>query len=747
MNAGFAYDFSLNMARGIRQDVRTLNTAIQTIAENTARSEESQKKVQDIIKQQNKLFEQQQAITQGIADNISQFKRLAGLATGIYGVAQAITTLTDAGEHLDNMLVRHRIAFGGYTNALMAYKKFQGGIAEGNLFGTAEQFMDSASMLMRKGIHMTDEMTSTLNDWAGASGKSVTEVAQAINSAIEGNTSAFEEFGITEASMRTFQRYTGNTNAMRDAVLDFVKAQKQFENGAKNAPVTWENIAQRMKAMKDRFIEAIIGHTNDPNSLNNMVKRTINDVMTFLNKNAKFFKALATAISATLKWIFKQIANFVMWTVGKAQAAIDTLQKYMSNYKDRIAGFILFLELMKLRVLDFFRAHKDAIMFALKMYGYYRIAKFALAIPISIVKSVLAYIKSIQLLYVTLSSNVAVQNFRKGLVSIATTIWKSVIPAITAFITQTFALNTVLKANPIVRIVMLIVGLVVAIFSLIKGIIWLVRNWKQVLTGFTKLGGQYPAIKMLFDYLMFVPRLMIQAFSELFKLMKTGAMIVYNSFYYVILKIKKWLISVGVAIKDWFIGLGRSVYDWFIAPVVSGVTAAFTWIWDNLMPDWLVDFGGWLYSSLVSVGSKIADFFKGILSYIDPRKWFSSANKEAQKLNEMIAQKVEQEGGKAWKAKPKSSGDSKGTSSGLNMMDAFKDPLAYMNAAKNTPIAADRGLLPSANSVTNDNSMEFQENSIQINLQSEGYSEKDAENLQKELDKELKKMQRQKSLP
>jgi hypothetical protein len=739
MDAGFAYEFTLNMARGLKQDVKGLNTAIQTIAENTAKSEESQRKVQDIIKQQNKLFAQQQSVTNGIAANIAQFKMLAGVAAGILGVTHAIKTLTDAGEHLDNMLTKHRIAFGGYTNALSAYKQFQAGVAEGNLFGTAEEFMDSSSMLMRKGIHMTQEMTQTLNDWASASGQSVTDVAQAINSAIEGNTSAFESFGITDSTMKQFSRFTGNTNAMRDAVLDFVKAQKQFNDGAKNAPVTWKNIAQRMKAMKDRFVEAIIGHANDPNSLNNMVKRTIDEVLDFLNKNAKFFKALATGISATLKWIFKQVGNFVMWIVDGAQKSIDSIQNYMNNYKDRIAGFILFLELMKLRVIDFFNANKKTIMLALKLFAMYKVARMALAIPIAVINSVRAYWLSIKLLHTALNQNKYTKKFLDSIKQAALAIWRQLIPAITSWITAQWGLNVAMDANPIGLIILAIAAAVAQIAAFIYVTKWLINNWRVVLNSFTDFGKTYPAIKLIFDFLTNNIRLSIYYFMQWFDLIKQVGILIYNSLLWAFTKIKGAIYQFGIYLKGFFVNMANGVYEWFVKPVVEAVRVAFAWIWENLMPDWLKDFGGWLLRSLQSVGGSIASFFAAILDYINPTKWFNSAKRTVAQANNAIVADLEKQGVKGGVKIDETQFEDKPQKNAWDwgIPSLFGD---WSSWTKETPVAVDKGVKPAP--VTNDNSMEFSENSIQINLQGAGDSEKDALNIQKELEKLMKSMQR-----
>lgn len=578
---GMSMDAALSLSQQTSRGLSTARSIVSLIAGDVGRIFRGQERATEAIISQNEVLTANQKATEKIANMLGSAKRFLIWATGIYTVKQALDGLLSSGERLDEMLRDNMIAFNGYTNALAAYQKFQSGIISGKLLGDAKEYMDSAQILMRKGIHMTDSMTNTLNDWAAASGKSVTDVASAIESAVSGNTAAFEAFGITERSLRFLNRYTAGTNQMKGAVLNFVKAQKQFEGMAEKAPMTWKMIAQRMKAMKDRFIEAVIGRANDPNSLNAMVKRTVREVLDFMAKNARTFKAVAAVISATLKWMFKQIGHFVTWVVGSAQKGIDSLQKFVNNYKERIAGFILFLELIKMRVIDFFKAHGDAIKTAVKWYLYFRVARAALLIPAKMILSVVEYAGKLKaLLQIIRASNTYqfLAGFGEGLVSQL----KLVIRYLSIARVGALQFSAALLFNPVTLII-------VAVIALIGYIWYLVKHWDEVRDRMKKVNGAILVMASALAPVIAIPLLIAKYWDQvratihnLIATVKNVASIMW-----------RLMQMAAVKIKNVFAGLWKSIW--------------------NLLPDWLKDFGAFIYNSLAAAYQKIVGFFSELV--------------------------------------------------------------------------------------------------------------------------------------
>jgi hypothetical protein len=819
MGGGNALDFTLGISRATVSGVTKFKDLVTTIAQSFVKHFKEEKKLTDTIVERNKMISEAHAdqesaekrinkllanrdedirkISEGVANmsnTLNNVKGFAAIALGIYSVTEALGALKDAGETVDDMLSKSRITFGGYTNALMAYKGFQDKISTGDLFGTANEYMSASQTLMTKGIHITSEMTTTLNDWAAASGKSVTDVASAISSAVDGNVSAFEDFGITSATMKRFGRFEAGTNSMKNAVLDFVKAQKQFNNAAAEAPLTWKNIAERMGAMKDKFFEAIMGHANDPNSLNQMVKRTIKETLDFLSKNAAFFKALATGISATLKWVFKQVGNFARFIIGKSQEAIDALSSYMANYKERIAGFILYLELIKMRIIDFFKAHKEAIMFAIKMYGYFKVAKLALAIGSGITNSVLAYHAQIKALFLTITQSKAFTVFQSLVVALGRTILTNVLAPMASWIAAQIGLNVAMFANPI--------GLIVAgIAAAVAAVVAIIYYWDELTAMMKKTPNWVIAIVSVFMPIVGIVMLIMKYWKQIKKVVMPIVVWVRNFVVLAFLKIKKFfkaivdgIIAFAVMVKDFFVrvvtaiwdgikavatkikdfvmAIGRGIYDWLIQPIVDG----FNWLWDNLIPDWLKDFGGWLLESLLAVKDKLVAFFTELGSLINPMNWYENKTQAVVSVATNVLQgtmggggslisgfmgatgitgddilnvlgsapsandlgnAVAAEGGTGWYV------DADG-----NIVD--KDPNAV--TAPTTGTGSTPSLLPSfeglfkPQAATTTNTTNVQKGAVTINLMSSGDDETNAKKVSQAVEDNLRKMQRKETL-
>lgn len=579
--SGTSMDFALGISQRTNRGLSAAKTVIGLIAQDVTNISAGHRKAEDAIIRQTELLEYNQRATEKIADMLGSAKLFLIWATGIYSITQALDGLFSAGEKVDDLLQRQQVAFNGYSNALAFYQKKQADVIAGQAYGSAEEYMDAASVLMRKGVHMTDTMTKTLDNWAAATGKSVTQVSSAIESAISGNTAAFEEFGITERSLRHLQRYTANTTQMKDAVLRFVSAQKQFEDMAKTAPLTWRIIANRIKAMKDRFIEAIIGRANDPNSLNSMVKRTVKDVLDFMHRNAATFKAIAAVISATLKWMFKQIGSFVTWVVGRTQQSIDSLQKFVNNYKERTAGFILWLELIKMRVVDFLKVHGDTIKTIVKWYLYFKVARWALLIPTKIILSIVTFTGKIRtLLGIIAASNT--WNFLVGFVQGVTRQFQILTRAMAIARVGALGFNAALLANPVGLII-------VSVIALVGWVVYLYKNWDQVRKRVQSVNSVVLVLGSILLPIIGLPLLMAKYWNQvraivfnLMQVIKNMGVVIWKVFQLAFIKVKNLMVGV------------------------------FKSLWAYL-PDWLKDFGGFIYNSLARAVSKIYDFFSGLV--------------------------------------------------------------------------------------------------------------------------------------
>lgn len=619
-----SFDFAVEVTKPTRQGFIDMRNLTDAVAKNITKAVQAhqkfvrgevvarahrlksitlQKKLNDLSQQHNKAMGEKVDVYKMLDNVLSSMKGWLIAAAGIYGIKQAMDALIDSGEHLDSMLSKSRIAFGGYTNALRGYKKFQDGVARGNLFGTAEEFMDGASILMRKGVKMTDDMTNTLNNWAAGSGQSITETASAIESAISGNMAAFENFGITEREMsRHFSKFQGDTVMMRDAILSYVAAQKQFDGAAKNAPLTWKNISQRVGAMASQFKEAIIGHANDPNSLNALMKKQVTEILDYFNKHKETFRRLAVLISAVLKWIFKQVGSFAKWITKQVVGAVSHMQILMDNYRQRIAGLLLFLEMVKQKVLAFLREYKDVILFALKLLIGFKIARKVFDIGKGAYMSLVRYRLELLRLYHAMRGSQVATMVSNGISKIGTSLMRF-LPFLRKATMATRLFNITLLANPIGLIV-------IAIAALVLWIGYLITHWNEVRASMQETNDTVLMLTAAIMPLVGLP-LILAKHWEKFKAIFTNVMnTIYNVGMLAWLKLK----SAVLGIIDGIATAWQKVTTWF--------SETFT------LPDWLVDFGGYLYDSLVRMGTAIKDFFIGLMP-----DWFNGLGDILDKLS------------------------------------------------------------------------------------------------------------------
>lgn len=585
-----ALDFALSISSATRRGIIHATNAVSAIANGVQNTRQGWDDANRGLSRNNPVLETSRNLVGSIFGQIQSAAIKTALWSGaILSVKEAIDSVIASGEKLDNLLQKNMIAFNGYQNSLNAYSKFQNDIISGKLRGSAEQYLSAATTFSKIGVKMTDDLTLRINDWAAASGKNANEVANDLSSAAQGNKGALVDYGITERTMKQFQRYTAGTTQMRDAVLSFVKAQSQFNGIAKEAPLTWANISDRMRAMKNKFFEAIAGRQNDPNSLNAMVKKTVNDALTFLNKNSETFKALAGLISASLKWIWKQISHFVEFIVQKGQQSIDSLQSYMTNWRERVAGFILYLELVKLGITRFYERNKEVINGIIKYYLIFKVAKKALNIGDGIITSVKNYGKA----FVDTAKKIKNSNFAKGIVSgLESTylfIQYRILPALARWRGGQMAVNAISLLNPYVQAVVAIAAIAAAVY-----LVW--KHWDKIKSTVSSIPAWMTAIIGYLNPMIGLVLFLVRNWNE----------------------IKVIVTNIGITIANCAIILYYGMKNALIKTAKFFVSTAKA-IWNSL-PSWLKDFGGFIWNSLLAIGAKLYSFFDFIIP-----KWLKDA--------------------------------------------------------------------------------------------------------------------------
>lgn len=268
--------------------------------------------------------------------------------TFAYAANRIAKSLIAVGEKQESLARSSQLFFGSMENSYNAMAFAEDKLLSGKGAWAKSDIMQGMNALQSVGVDAKKNY-QMIADMAGKSGKSFADTAQAVSSAIQGNSSALEGFGIQEMHLRGITNaLRQNTPAMRGAILGFLANQKQFKGGAEAMASTITGLKTQLTGWKDMFLEAIVGKASDPNSLTSSVTNTFKHVTEALQRNKGKIQEIARGVGTILKWIWRQVDIIVHRVTQK----LDNLN--MAKFQIHVKNVIVWLELMKIRVARIF---------------------------------------------------------------------------------------------------------------------------------------------------------------------------------------------------------------------------------------------------------------------------------------------------------------------------------------------------------------------------------------------------------
>lgn len=327
----------------------------------------------------------------GIAIAQSTVNKITRLTGATLTLASAFYALkTSAKEYVDT-LKENTLRFGGVLSTMRAMEQAQNRLIKGQSYFSMDDQLRGMNQLMAVGIDVGENL-EWINKAAHATGKSYSEFAGIIASAIQGNSQALVDAGLmTQRATRIFDKYEANTIMRQQAILNFVRNHKGLMNAVKNDFETIQDQMTRIRGSWKSFLESIVGKPNDPNSFYGQIVSSMKMVATALARNMEQIKRYGFIIGQTLGWVIRQIGHFVVWIGRQTKKAIDSVWKVTDDFQNQTRSLLVWLEFWKLKVLDFFKAYGDEIKTILKLLLAYKALKYVFVIGGAAIKSVKAY--------------------------------------------------------------------------------------------------------------------------------------------------------------------------------------------------------------------------------------------------------------------------------------------------------------------------------------------------------------------
>lgn len=614
-----AYDFALDVARNTKTDMEQLGKSTSKIATMLDKAKKTAEKlyenVQNMVVKRKLQNKQDKELIEKLKDQNKEHKKAdeivqkqltshdkllvtllkinvaAATLVQTYLAYKGVAMFIDYSDKLDEVLVRNMKTFGSYTKTIKAYSALQDRIAQGELFGKAEEYLQAAEIFAVQGVKFTKETQNMLNDLALFSGETVSDTAQVISQAISGGYTELARItGVTERMLATrFARYEGNTIMMRNAIMGFIKEQERLVGAAARAPKTFGDYFNQLSTFfKLNFFKQIFGDSTNPDSFVSLVKDTFAKVTDFIVKNGEIIRRVANGIGVVLRFAWEVVDELITSVVRHTQKGIDALQKFFVKYQERIAGMILYFALIKDDVVS-------AIKFVLKAW---------LVFESYIIGSTVFKIVGKGMEWLGLS----MFNFRTNLVKTGRAIMTSLIPSLNRLLAGIRIVNLALFANP----VGLIVG-AVALFA--TGLYLVIKNWDKIRERVKNVKDSTLGLYYILNPLVGLVLLLAkhwENFKRIFiavaKIVKYEALLIFDS-------VKRAFQS----ISDFLMRAWEGFVNF-----LDGVKVAARKVIDFIFPDWLKNLGATMWNSIKAVGTQIKNFLSGLLP--DWLKNFSLGN-------------------------------------------------------------------------------------------------------------------------
>ena len=308
----------------------------------------------------------------GIAIAASAVRDMRLFSGSALGLTAAIYALGRVSSEFVDTVKQNTLAFGGQLktmNAMIfAQKQLLAGATE---FGT-QDIMSGMHQLMQVGVNARKEF-KFVSDAAEATGQSFTSMSGVINQAIQGNMQGMVQMGLmTERASRNFLRFPANTIQRQAAIMNFLHNNQALQSAITQNFNTVAGQWRRILEFVKMFAQSILGNPRDPSSLYARVRDLIKSIADWMNKHSAGIRKAGAAIGAILGWVVKQVGYFVKFVGRQVDKVIDIWDNHMGNFKQRMWSLLLWLELWKVHIVAWIKAHKKELIGLLKTYLAFR---------------------------------------------------------------------------------------------------------------------------------------------------------------------------------------------------------------------------------------------------------------------------------------------------------------------------------------------------------------------------------------
>lgn len=591
----------------------------------------------------------------GIAIAQSTVNKVTRLTGATLSLASAFYALKSTANDYVGLLRENTISFGGVLSTMKAIEQAQNRLIKGQSYFGVEDQLKGLKQLMTVGIDVGENI-EWINKAAHATGKSYSEFAGMIASAIQGNSQALVDAGLmTQRATRIFDKYQANTIMRQQAIFNFVKNHKGLMSAIKNDFETIQDQMTRIKGVWKEFLQSVVGKPNDPQSFYGQIVISMKMVATALARNMEQIKRYGYIIGQTLGWVIRQIGHFVVWVGRQVKKALESVWTVTDDFQNQTRSLLVWLEFWKLKVIDFFKEYGGAIKTVLKLLIAYKALRYAFVISDMAIASVIRYKNAIagmlllQKKYLTFMGPLLGNKFTRWLQSLAVFMprwlrkaWVSIGKFFERGIfgggfakffkilgASLFGLKPLFKF--LIKGVKLFFGFLKNIPAIFTAIIRAGKALVSVLLGSNPVGWIVLAITLLAT--LYAKSKSFRVFiNNLFKMIKESLKLVWNSLMYVV----TWAMVGCKKIWGWF-----KAYVW--EPIANFFKSAWGWIgdmWSRFMNSavgkWI---DRWIVTPLKTLFQWIVDAWnwvvEGIAKAID---WLSGANDNVSQATKKLAE-------------------------------------------------------------------------------------------------------------
>ena len=332
----------------------------------------------------------------GIAIAQGTVNRVARLAGASLTLASAFYALKSSADQYVNTLRENTLRFGGVLSTMRAMEQAQDRLIKGQSYFSVDDQLRGMNELASVGIKVGKNL-DWINKAAHATGKSYSQFAGMISSAIQGNSQALVDAGLmTQRATRMFDKYAAGTVMRQQAILNFVKNHKGLMNAIKNDFLTIQDQMRRLHAIWEGFLQSVMGKPNDPSSLYGQMVKAMGSVADSLAANMRTIRRYGYIIGHVLGWVVHQVGDFIVWLGRVTKRAIESVWKVTDNYQEQARSIVVWLEFWKQTIVDYFQKYKGAIKAVIKLLLVYEALKYTFIIGRFAIASVMAYARAIK---------------------------------------------------------------------------------------------------------------------------------------------------------------------------------------------------------------------------------------------------------------------------------------------------------------------------------------------------------------